>query len=172
MLSSAPLQRPRISLIAAVARNGGIGRGNDLVWRESEDLQRFKRLTLGHPIIMGRRNWDSIGRPLPGRRSIVLSRNTGWQAAGAERAASLDEALRLAGDVPQVFVIGGAEVYAAALPRADELLLTEIDAEFEADVFFPSWKREDFVEQSSEPRTSAEGVRYRFVNYQRQHRGD
>jgi dihydrofolate reductase len=172
MLSSAPLQRPRISLIAAVARNGGIGRGNDLVWRESEDLQRFKRLTLGHPIIMGRRNWDSIGRPLPGRRSIVLSRNTGWQAAGAERAASLDEALRLAGDVPQVFVIGGAEVYAAALPRADELLLTEIDAEFPADTFFPAWQRDRFAQTAREPHQSADGVRYAFTTYKKLTPGD
>ena len=126
-----------ISLIAAVDRQGGIGKNNQLLVRLPEDLRHFKRTTLGCPLIMGRKTWDSIGRPLPGRRSIVLTRDPAWHAAGAEPAASLDAALALAGDAPKVFVMGGAEIYAQALPFAHELVLTEIDATFEADIFFP-----------------------------------
>ncbi len=160
--------RPLVCLIAGVARNGAIGRDNALLWRLPEDLQRFKRLTMGSPLIMGRRTWDSIGRPLPGRRSLVISRNPAWQAAGAERAASLDDAIARAGAVPKVFVIGGAEVYALALPRADELLLTEVDADYDADTFFPPWRREDFIETGRAEHAGGDGrPAYRFVDYRR-----
>jgi dihydrofolate reductase len=129
---------PRLSLIVARARNGVIGRAGTLPWRLPEDLAFFKRTTMGHPIVMGRRTWESIGRPLPGRRSIVVSRQAGFAAAGAEVAASLDEALRLCAGSAEVFVIGGAQFYAEALPRADRLIVTEIDADFEGDTHWPA----------------------------------
>lgn len=164
-------RRPTLALIAAVARNRVIGRGGELVWHESEDQKHFRRVTMGCPVIMGRRTWDSLParfRPLPGRRNIVVSRNAGWQAEGAERAASLDEAIALVADADKVFVIGGAELYALALPRADELVLTEIEADFDGDAFFPDWPRARFRQSSSEPHVSAAGVGYRFNHYIRQ----
>ena len=163
--------RPRLALIAAVARNRVIGRGGELVWRESADPQHFRRVTLGCPVIMGRKTWDSLParfRPLPGRRNIVVTRNAGWHGEGAERAGSLAEALRLAQDAAKVFVIGGAELYALALPQADELVLTEIEAELDGDVFFPDWPRERFALAASEPHVSDSGIGYRFNHYIRQ----
>jgi dihydrofolate reductase len=160
---------PTLILIAAVARNGAIGRDNQLLCRISEDLKFFKRTTLGSPIIMGRKTWDSIGRPLPGRRNIVITRNAEWQVDGVERAASLDDALALVHDAPKVFIVGGGEIYRQALPMADQLLLTEIDADFEGDVFFPAFDRTQFTSQASDTNTSEEGHRYRWVTYQRQH---
>ena len=162
---------PRLALIAAVARNRVIGRGGELVWRESADQQHFRRVTLGCPVIMGRKTWDSLParfRPLPGRRNIVVTRNAGWHGEGAERAGSLAEALRLAQDAAKVFVIGGAELYALALPQADELVLTEIEAELDGDVFFPDWPRERFALAASEPHVSDSGIGYRFNHYIRQ----
>jgi dihydrofolate reductase len=128
--------KPRLTLIVARARNGVIGRAGTLPWRLPEDLAHFKRATMGHPIVMGRRTWLSIGRPLPGRRSIVVSRTPGFTAPGAEVVASLDAALLVAGDAPEVFVIGGAALYAEAAPRAQRLLVTEIDADFDGDTRF------------------------------------
>jgi len=162
------MTRPTLSLIAAVARHGAIGRNNELLCRISEDLKFFKRTTLGAPVIMGRKTWDSIGKPLPGRRNIVITRNPQWQADGAERAASLQEAIKLAQDAPKAYVIGGGEIYAQALPLADELVLTEIDADFEADAFFPAFDRAQFTAEASEPHTSEHGHRYRWVIYRRQ----
>jgi len=158
-----------IALLAAVARNGTIGRDNQLLVRLPEDLKRFKRLTLGHPMIMGRKTYESIGRPLPGRRSIVVTRNTAWQAEGVETAHSLDDALQRVADAPQVFVIGGGEIYAQALPHADVLELTELEQDFEGDTFFPAWPREQFKEVARETHTAPEGWAYHFVTYQRQH---
>jgi len=151
----------RVVLIAAVSRNGVIGHANDLLWRLPEDMQFFKRTTLGRPVIMGRKTWDSIParfRPLAGRTNIVVTRQLGWQADGAVVAHTLDEALACASeaivaaqDTPElVFVIGGAELYGLALPRADELRLTEIDRDYVGDAHFPDWPREEFVEQSRE----------------------
>ena len=162
---------PRLALIAAVARNRVIGRGGELVWRESADQKHFRHVTLGCPVIMGRKTWDSLParfRPLPGRRNIVVTRNAGWHGEGAERAGSLAEALRLAQDAAKVFVIGGAELYALALPQADELVLTEIEAELDGDVFFPDWPRERFALAASEPHVSDSGIGYRFNHYIRQ----
>jgi len=158
----------KISLVAAVARGGVIGRGGTIPWRIPEDAQRFRALTMGHPVVMGRRTWDSLPvrfRPLPGRRNVVVTRNRAWHADGAERAGSLPDALRLLDGAPQVFVIGGAELYAAALPLADELLLTEIDAEVEGDTFFPSWDRTAFEEASREEHVSETGIPFSFVTY-------
>ena len=133
----------KLALIVAVAENGVIGRQGDLPWRLSADLQRFKRATMGHTMLMGRKTWESIGRPLPGRRSIVVSRDPNYKTGHDEVpvAGDLDTALQLA-DRPgepaeQVFVIGGAKVYELTLPRADRLFLTRVHASVEGDVFFP-----------------------------------
>lgn len=167
----AAMTRPTVSLIAVVARKGAIGKNNALLCHLSEDLKHFKRSTLGCPVVMGRKTWDSIARPLPGRRNIVITRNAQWHAAGVERAASLPAALKLVHGEPKVFVIGGAQIYAQAMPLADELVLTEIDADFDADTFFPNWDRAAFAEVSREHHTAPEGWRYSFVTYQRK-RGD
>ncbi len=161
------MNRPALSLVAIVARNGAIGRDNALLWRLPEDLKHFKRTTLGSPVIMGRKTWDSIGRPLPGRRNIVITRDPQWQAAGAERAGSLASAIALAGAEGKLFVIGGAQIYAEALPLADELVLTEVDAEAEADAFFPAWDRAAFDRNPGDEHRSEQGFGYRFVTYTR-----
>jgi len=127
---------------------------------------------MGSPIVMGRKTWDSIGRALPGRTNIVVTRDPAFGAPGGEVVASLDAALARAGDAPRAFVIGGAEIYALALPLADELLLTEIDAVFPADTFFPPWDKSRFAETSREPRQSADGIRYAFTTYKKLTQGD
>ena len=160
----------KVSLVAAVARDGVIGRDNTIPWRIPEDAQRFRALTIGHPVVMGRRTWDSLPvrfRPLPGRRNVVVTRNRAWHPDGAERAGSLADALRRLGTAEQVFVIGGAELYAQALPMADELLLTEVEAEVEGDVFFPIWDRATFEEESREKHVSETGIPFSFVTYVR-----
>jgi dihydrofolate reductase len=161
------MEKPILTLIAAVAQRSAIGKDNQLLVHLPGDLPRFKRLTMGHPIVMGRKTWDSLGRPLPGRRNIVITRNPAWSAPGAEAAQSLAAALAMAGDVERVCVIGGAEIYALALPQADELLLTEIDASFDADAFFPDWPREDYDLASTEAHTTPQGLTYRYVDYHR-----
>ncbi len=142
MTVSPPLDPPRgtVSLLVAMAENRVIGNRGELPWRLPADLRRLKRLTTGHAIVMGRRTWESIGRPLPKRRSIVLSRRPGYELKGAEVVSSLDEALALAADDDEVFVIGGAELFAAALGRADRLYLTRVHAEVEGDVWMPSFE--------------------------------
>ena len=160
----------RIALVAAIARGGVIGRDNTIPWRIPEDVAHFKALTTGHPVVMGRRTWCSLPdrfRPLPDRRNVVVTRNPTWRGEGAERAGSLDEALQLIRGEPRVFVIGGAEVYEAALPVADELLLTEIDADVEGDTFFPPFDRPAFGEVSRESHVSADGTPFSFVVYRR-----
>jgi dihydrofolate reductase len=156
--------------VAAVAQGGVIGRDNAIPWRIREDMERFRAVTMGHPVVMGRRTWDSLPdrfRPLPGRRNVVVTRNDAWQADGVQRAGGLADALRLLDGAPQVFVIGGAELYAEALSLADELLLTEIDAEVEGDTFFPSWDRAAFREELRERHVSDMGIRFSFVTYVR-----
>jgi dihydrofolate reductase len=160
----------KVSLVAAVARGGVIGNGNAIPWRIPEDAQRFRALTMGHPVVMGRRTWDSLPdrfRPLPGRRNVVVTRNADWQANGAERAGSLEDGLHLLDGAPQAFVIGGGELYADALPLADELLLTEIDVDIDGDTWFPSWDRTAFEETSREQHVSANGTPFAFVTYAR-----
>jgi dihydrofolate reductase len=161
----------KLALIAAVARDGVIGRDNAIPWHLPEDARRFREVTMGHAVVMGRRTWESLPerfRPLPGRRNVVVTRNTEWRADGAEQAISLDAALRLLAGEPRVFVIGGAEMYAEALPLADELVVTEIDAKVEGDVFFPTWDRAAFREASREGHLSEDGVAFAFVTYTRQ----
>jgi dihydrofolate reductase len=160
----------KLSLIAAVARNGAIGKDNALLWHLPGDLPRFKQLTMGSPLIMGRKTYDSIGRPLPGRRNIVISRNPDWSVPGVEIAHSLDEALALVAEVPQAFVMGGGQIYAQALPHADELVLTEVDQDvLDADTFFPEWPRADFEETAREVRQVSEPapLTFAYVNYRR-----
>jgi dihydrofolate reductase len=158
--------RPQLTLIAAVARNGVIGHDNALLWQLPEDLRHFRAATTGHPVIMGRKTWDSLParfRPLPGRRNIVVTRQAGWHAEGAETAASPDAALALLAGVPKAFVIGGAGLYAAMLPLADELLLTEIDRDFDGDTVFPAWDAEAFVETRRETHVAAAPNHFGFA---------
>jgi dihydrofolate reductase len=135
-----------ISIICAVARNGVIGRDGQLPWHLPDDLAHFKRTTLGRPVIMGRRTWESLPRALPGRRNLVVTRTPGYAARGAEVFASLDAALGACGEASDPVVIGGAELYAAALPRAQRIYLTRVHAEVEGDVYFPRFSEADFAE--------------------------
>ena len=160
----------KVSLVAAVARGGVIGRDGGIPWRIPEDVARFKALTTGHAVVMGRKTWDSLPdrfRPLPGRRNVVVTRNPDWSADGAECAGSIEEAVGSLDETEHVFVIGGAEIYAVALPLAGELLLTEIDLVVEGVTFFPSWDRGEFRESSCEPRISEDGIPFAFVTYER-----
>ena len=134
------------SLVVAVAENGVIGRNNQLPWRLPEDLAYFKRVTMGHPIVMGRRTYESIGRPLPGRTNIVVTNNRDFQAPGCRVAHSLEEAWKAAGDAGEVSIIGGTALFEATLPIADRIHLTEVQAEVEGDTFFPHFDRRDWRE--------------------------
>ena len=158
---------PRVFLVAAVAANGVIGVGGKLPWRLPEDLKHFKAITLGHPVIMGRKTWESLGRPLPGRENIVVTRAAGYEAPGASVAASLDAALALCAGEPLAFVIGGAELYVAALPIAAGLVLTEIHRDYEGDTRFPAFDREAWRETQRKPQKGADGLRFDFVLYER-----
>jgi dihydrofolate reductase len=129
------------SFVVAVARNGVIGRTNGLPWRLPADLAFFKRVTMGHPIIMGRKTYESIGKPLPGRLNIVVTRSAGFQAPGCTVVGTLEEAYRAAGDAPEVFIIGGAQIYEAAFATADRIYLTEVESQVEGDTFFPRFDR-------------------------------
>lgn len=128
---------PVITLVVAHSRNRVIGRNGGMPWHLPADLARFKSLTMGKPIVMGRRTFESIGKPLPGRQNIVVTRDREFAAAGAEVAQSLDDALALAGAVEEVMVIGGGQLYREMLPLADRILLTEIDATLDGDTYFP-----------------------------------
>lgn len=168
-----------IALVAAVARNGVIGNDNALPWRLPEDLRHFRALTAHHPVLMGRLTWESLPprfRPLPERRNIVVTRQHDWHANGATAAHDLDDALARAVearddgiDVSRLFVVGGAQLYGAALPRADELLLTEIERDFEGTARFPDWPREDFVEVARERHRAAapNDFDFAFVTWRR-----
>jgi dihydrofolate reductase len=159
-----------LALIAAVARNGAIGRDNDLVFGDPVDQKHFRAVTMGCPVIMGRKTWDSLPerfRPLPGRRNIVVSRNANQSVPGAELAAGLAQALALVGDAPLAFVMGGGELYAQALPLADRLVLTEVDADLPGDVFFPPFDVLDFEVTHRAEHKTAHGLRFSFVTYER-----
>lgn len=167
-----------LALIASVDRNRSIGSDNGLVWHEPEDQRWFRRQTMGCPVVMGRRTWDSLParfRPLPGRANIVVTRQAGWQADGAQVAHTLADALMQAraaaeaSGAARVFVIGGGQLFAEALPLADTLLLTEIDADLPGDTRFPEWRGGDFTEESRDTRHSAgpPACSYAFVTYQR-----
>ena len=160
---------PTLTVIAAVARNGVIGRDNALPWHLPADLKHFRALTMGHAVIMGRKTWESLPekfRPLPGRQNIVVTRNAGYAAAGAEIAASLPAALALARGT-QAFVIGGAELYRAALALADRLELTEIARDYEGDTFLPARDPAQWRETSREAQRDDNGLDFAFVSYRR-----
>jgi dihydrofolate reductase len=149
---------PGIAVIAAVAANGVIGAGLALPWRLPGDLARFRRLTTGHAIVMGRRTWQSLGRPLPARQNIVVSRDPAFVAEGALVVPSLESALAAVAMPPPAFVIGGAALFGEALPRASTFHLTEVHADAAGDVLFPPWDRAGWREVSREEMPAADGA--------------
>jgi dihydrofolate reductase len=157
---------PRVYLVAAVAANGIIGANGQLPWRLPEDLKHFKRLTMGHPIVMGRKTWESLKGPLPGRDNIVVTRNSGYDAPGAAVASSLESALALCLDEPVVFVIGGAGLFAESLPIAAGLVMTEIERDFEGDTWFPDYDRSRWKETQRERHVTQDGMKFDFVLYE------
>ena len=152
----------RRSLVVAMARNRVIGRDNRLPWRLPDDLAFFKRTTMGHPVIMGRRTYESIGKPLPGRLNIVVTHQPDFSAPGCTVVHSMKEAYRAAGDAPEVAIIGGNAIFAETLPDADTIYLTEVDAEVEGDVFFPPFDRSRFREVELERHAADERHAYPF----------
>lgn len=155
-----------ISIIVAIAENNVIGDNNQLIWHIPEDLKRFKALTMGHHIIMGRKTWESIGRALPGRISIVISRNPNYLAPGAIVVTSLEDALAKAQSDNEVFIIGGAQIYEQALPLANKLYLTQVHKAFEGDVSFPEIDKNIWKQVSSEKGkpTETDGLEYSFID--------
>jgi dihydrofolate reductase len=149
-----------VTLIAAVGRNGVIGTDNDMPWRIPEDFAYFKRTTMGHPMVMGRKTFDSIGRVLPGRRTIVVTRQQHWHHPDVETAHSLSEALSLAGPADEVFICGGGQIYADAMPWAHRLLITEVEQSPEGDVRFPEINPARWREVSRETRDGFSWVAY------------
>ena len=163
----------KLNLIFARAANGVIGNKNTLPWHLPEDMAHFKRLTMGCPVIMGRKTWDSLPprfRPLPGRTNIVITRQSDWQAEGAQRAGSVAQALALCPAEGDAWVIGGAEIYALALPLASSAEVTEIDADFEGDAFAPQFGTQ-WTQTAREHQVSSNGLRFSFVSY-RKNTGD
>jgi len=158
-----------IALIYARAANGVIGKDGTMPWHLPEDMAHFKQLTQGAPVIMGRKTWDSLPprfRPLPGRTNIVVSRQVDWNESGAQRASSLRDALRICEQSPTVWVIGGAQIYAEALPLAHRLEVTEIDRDFEGDAHAPVLGSE-WVEAARSRQVGADGLSFSFVRYVR-----
>ena len=170
MSDTKPHAKPVLSVIAAMARNRVIGRDNQLPWHLPADLQHFKATTLGKPMIMGRRTWESLPGLLPGRPHIVVTRDPGYRAEGARVAHSLEQAIELAAGLgDEVMLIGGAELYAQALPLADRLYLTEVDAEVDGDAWFPEFDPADWSLLSREDHAADErnAHPYRFLSYRR-----
>lgn len=156
-----------LSIIVAVARNRVIGINNTLPWHLPEDLKRFRALTMGHHIIMGRKTYESLGRLLPGRTTVIVSRSKDYAVPGALVANSLPAAIALCGDDPEAFVIGGEQLYAEALSCADRLYLTEIDAEYAGDAFFPETDYAHWRESASESHITEQGLRYSYTTFER-----
>lgn len=161
------MNRPLISLIAAMANNRVIGKDNQMPWHLPADLGHFKAITLGKPIIMGRKTYESIGRPLPGRKNIVISRDKSYKLEGCETASSLEEAITLVSEAEEIMIIGGGNLYAQALPHADKLYLTFIDLDVDGDTRFPKYedlklteiKREKYLKDEKNP------YDYQFVDF-------
>jgi dihydrofolate reductase len=160
------ISAPRIYVVAAVAANGIIGVKGQLPWSLPEDLKHFKRLTMGHPIIMGRRTWESLKGPLPGRDNIVVTRTPGYEAPGAAVATSLEAALALCLGESVAFVIGGSQLFKDSLPIAAGLVMTEIDRPYEGDTWFPEYDRSRWKETQREQHVAADGTRFDFVLYE------
>ena len=161
------MSQPRVYLVAAVAANGIIGANGKLPWHIPEELKHFKKLTLGHPVIMGRRTWESLKGPLPQRENIVVTRQAGYDAPGAAVANSLDAALAMCIGEPVAFVIGGTQLFQESLPIAAGMVLTEIQRDYEGDTWFPKWDRGQWKETQRESHTAASGVRFDLVLYER-----
>ena len=158
----------KLHLIYARARNGVIGKDNQMPWHLPEDLAHFKRVTLGQPVIMGRKTWESLPpkfRPLPGRINIVVTRQANWQAEGAQRATSIEDAMRLCEGVSDAWIIGGAEIYRQAEPLASSAVVTEIDQDFEGDAYAPTLGQ-GWTESQREHHVAASGLPFSFVTYQ------
>lgn len=159
-----------ITIIAAVGRNNELGRKGDLIWTLPGDLARFKRITMGHTVVMGRKTWESLPfKPLKGRRNIVVTGNPDYPAPGAEKASCIKEALAMTGKEEDIYIIGGATVYESFLAHADRLMLTEVDAEAgDADTFFPRVKPEEWEYSEADDETvEAGGLRFRYRTYMR-----
>ena len=160
-------KNPAISMIVARSRNHVIGKDNQMPWKISADLQFFKKVTMGHPVIMGRKTWESIGRPLPGRRNIVVSRNTELKLTGAEVVHSLDAALSTLKGFPRVFVIGGEQLFTQAFPKADRLFITEIDIDVDGgDTFFEVPTQSEWKEVERTPASEGE-ITFNFITLER-----
>jgi dihydrofolate reductase len=157
---------PRVYLVAAVAANGIIGAKGQLPWHLPEDLKHFQKLTLGHPVIMGRRTWESLRKPLAGRDNIVVTRTAAYEAPGAAVASSLAAALALCAGEPVAFVIGGSQLFAESLPTAAGLVMTEIHRDFAGDTRFPGYDRSKWRETQREAHTAGDGMRFDFVLYE------
>ncbi len=159
----------KLALIAALANNRVIGKDNQLIWHLPEDLKHFKKLTTGHHIIMGRKTFESIGKPLPNRVNIVISRNETFRAPGAFLVSSLDQAIKKARPDALPFIVGGATIYKEALNYVTDMYLTIIDKDFEGDAYFPKFKESDWqiVSESKHTKEGPDGFDYRFVHYQK-----
>ena len=151
-----------ISIIAAVDKNFLIGRENELPWHLPADLKYFKNITMGKPILMGRKTFESIGKPLPGRRNIVISRQSDFMAQGCEVVSTLDEAIALVANVEEIMIVGGATLFQQFLPRADRLYLTQIDASFEGEIYFPTVNFNDWVLLKKEEHLKDEKNQYDY----------
>lgn len=158
-----------LSIIVAAARNNAIGKNNQLLWHMPADLKFFKETTVGHPVVMGRKTFDSVGKPLPKRRNIVITRNPDFSAEGVEVCLSLEDALGLLDNKEENFIVGGSEIYKMSLPYCDRIYFTEIDGDFEADTFFPEIDAEEWHLISKEEHHADERnpYNYRFLTYER-----
>ncbi len=160
----------RLSLIAAMSANRVIGRDNNLPWKLPADWKHFKNLTMGHHLLMGRKTFESIGRPLPGRTTVVITRQSDYSPTGVLVAHSIEQALQLAAQDSEVFVAGGAQIYLQMLPRADRIYLTSIDKDFEGDTFFPDFDESDWqliFQENREP-DEKNAYPYTFLTYERE----
>ncbi len=158
-----------ISVIVAIARGGVIGRDNGLIWHIREDLLRFKAITTGHPVVMGRKTFESLGRPLPGRTNVVITRNKDYRAEGCTIVGSLEEAIALFPPAEEIFVIGGGEIYQQAMPLADRFYLTRIEADYDGDTRFPDWDASQWQETFREEHPRGEKFEhpFTFIDYRR-----
>ncbi len=167
------MDKPHVSIVVAIDKNRAIGHGNELLWHIPDDLKRFKALTLGHPIIMGRKTFESIlgslGKPLPGRTNIVVTHDTAWHHDGVIAANSIEEAIAKAKEIDdkEIFIGGGTQIYEQALPYCTKLYLTLIEDEKEGDTFFPSYKHL-FTKKTAEEERDWNGLKYRFIDLERE----
>jgi dihydrofolate reductase len=157
----------KLSIIVAIAKNSVIGINNTLPWHLPEDLKRFRALTMGHHIIMGRKTYDSLGRLLPGRTTVIVTRNTDYKVAGALIAHSLQDAIALCKADDEAFLIGGAELYQEGLKLSNKLYITEIALEVEGDAYFPEYSPDEWLESAREAHVSEQGLAFNYVTYLR-----